>query len=272
MRTGTVSSALGEEVRVVLLSWDEFMAWWPKAWKPGEHIYIAGQTGSGKTTTGVRLVEHRPVVAAMDAKGMDSSLSASGWDRISSWLPRWVKEDLKDHRPVRIIVGGINNNDSQFAKLSALLNRAIKGIWAMGNWVCFCDEGQILTDTRYVGGGTGVERLLIAARDRGVSVVFATQRPSVGLRAPSSIAAMQQASWLVVTRTRDRKVHARLAELAGRPIEEMSKLITGLPKFTWAIFGLDPYQPIRLFSPPPLPKFVEKRSSLSIKLWGGSAR
>ena len=40
---------------------------------------------------------------------------------------------------------------------------------------------------------------------------------------------MQQASWLVVTRTRDRKVHARLAELAGRPIEEMSKLITGLP-------------------------------------------
>jgi hypothetical protein len=203
---------------------------------------------------------------------MDGSLSASGWDRVQSWLPRWVKEDLKDHRPVRIIVGGISNNDDQFAKLSTLLKRAIKGIWATGHWTVFCDEGQLISDTRYVGGGTGVERLLIAARDRGVSVVFATQRPSVGLRAPSSIAAMQQASWLVVTRTRDRKVHARLAELAGRPIEEMSKLITGLPKFTWAIFGLDPYQPIRLFSPPPLPKFVEKRSSLSVKLWGGSAR
>lgn len=267
-RTGT-----GDNVsEVVLLSWEEFSAWWQKEWKPGEHIYVAGQTGSGKTTTGVRLVEHRPVVAALDAKGMDGSLSASGWDRIQSWLPRWVKEDLKDHRPVRVIVGGISNNDDQFAKLSALLKRAIKGIWAMGNWVCFCDEGQIISDTRYVGGGTGVERLLIAARDRGVSVVFATQRPSVGLRAPSSIAAMQQASWLVVTRTRDRKVHARLAELAGRPIEEMSKLITGLPRFHWALFSLSPYDPIRIFCPPPLPRLPpQKRSKVSLALWGHSA-
>jgi hypothetical protein len=269
--SGQITGVTKGGAEVTLLPWEQFLAWWTKAWQPGEHLYIAGQTGSGKTTTGIRLIEHRPYVVALDAKGMDSSLSASGWPRINTWLPRAVKEDIKDHRPVRIIVGGENNNDKQFEGLAALLRKSIKGIWAMGNWTLFADEGQILADTRYVGGGADIEKLLIAARDRHVSVVFSTQRPGVGLRAPTAIAAQQQATWLIVTRTRDTRVHIRLGELAGRPAKEMGQLIQHLPKFTWAVFGLDPYEPIRLVTPPPLPKFTApKRSRLTTALWGYS--
>jgi hypothetical protein len=254
------------------MPWQEFVVWWRETWQPGEHVYISALTGAGKTTLGVRLVEHRPFVAAMDAKGMDRSLSATGWPRVTTWLPRSVREDIRDRRPVRIVLGGRNNSDADFAKLQALLIKSIKGVWAMGKWVAFCDEGQILADVRYIGGGPQIEKMLIAARDRGVSVVFGTQRPSVGQNAPTAIAAQQQSSWLFISRTRDTGVHQRLAELAGRPTAEMAQLIPRLPKYCWAALGIDPWEPIRLTIPPPLPRrgARQPRSELSYRLWGYS--
>jgi len=266
-----LSGVTDQGVEISAMSWEAFLEWWRPTWRMGEHLYIAGQTGAGKTTTGIRLIEHMPFVAALDAKGMDSSLSASGWPRVNKWLPSSVKRDVKDGVPVRIVLGGPNNNDTQFDALAALLKRSVKGIWGMGKWVAFADEGQILADNRYIGAGVDIEKLLIAARDRGVSVVLGTQRPSVGQNAPTVIAAQQQATWMIVSRTRDMRVHVRLGELAGRPPDEMGQLISALPKYYWAIFGLDPFEPVRIFTPPPLPDVpVRERSKLSYLMWGYS--
>lgn len=252
--------------------WATFRAWWATEWKPGQHVYISTLTGGGKTTLGVRLCEHRPYVAALDAKGLDSSLSASGWPRVEKWLPFSVRQEIRDRQPVRIIVGGRNSNDKDFGRLRALLHRSIKGIWAMGNWTVFADEGQILADSRFIGAGADIDKMLIAARDRKNSIVYSSQRPSIGQRAPAALTAQQMADWIFVSRTRDRRVIVRLGELCGRPTAEITKVIEGLAKYEWACFGLDPFEPVRIFTPPPLPaRPAAPRSRLSVTLYGSNS-
>ena len=34
------------------MSWSEFMAWFAKKWKQGEHMALVAPTGEGKTTSG----------------------------------------------------------------------------------------------------------------------------------------------------------------------------------------------------------------------------
>jgi energy-coupling factor transporter ATP-binding protein EcfA2 len=244
-------SAELDDFEVEALSPEEFLKWWRKNWKPGQHVFVAGMTGSGKSTCIIYLCGVRKFVAALDAKGLDRTLSASGWERIKVWPPPYhIKEQIKNGDPTRIIIGKKANNTEQFEANAALLRKSVRGIWAMGNFTVDADEGQILADSRYVGAGADLEKMMIAARDRGVSLIFATQRPAVGQTAPSIAAAMSQCEWVAVSRTRDRRVHDRLAEILGRPAQEVRALISSLPKFTWAMVGLDPYEPIRLVQPP----------------------
>jgi hypothetical protein len=236
---------------IVGLDEQEFIKWWAKAWKPGQHVFVAGMTGSGKSTCIIFLCKVRKFVVALDAKGLDRTLSASGWERIKTWPPpAKIREQVKNGEITRIIVGKKANDDVQFESNAALLRKSVKGIWSQGNWTVDADEGQILADRRYVGAGADLEKMMIAARDRGVSLIFATQRPAVGQTAPSIASAMAQSEWVVVARTRDTRVHNRLAEILGRPAAEVRALISSLPKFTWAVVGLDPYEPIRLMQPP----------------------
>lgn len=267
---------------VEALTPEAFLSWWQENWKQGEHVLINGMTGSGKTVLEIFLAKGRRFVIALDAKAGDSSLAASGWERVTRWpLPREHRDALRDNEPVRIILGKVARTADQMTANQALLARAVHDLWTQGRWTVICDEGQLLADRRFAGGtvGNDLEQMLIAARDRLISVVFTAQRPQIGRSTPAASAAQTQSTHIFVSRTRDRRVHMRLSEISGRPLPEMAGLVSGLPKFTWAYLGMDPHEPIRIFQPPPPPKPVRpageqgrEPSRLSTLMWGHKAR
>ncbi len=263
--------------KVEVLTPEEFLQWWRKAWRQGEHVAIAALTGSGKSTLGAFLCSVRKWVMALDAKGMDSTLSSTGWPRVGRWpLPRQMRDSIKDNEPCRVIIGRKCNSDEEFERNAELMRQALKGAWAQGAWSVWADEGQLLADKRYGNAGDRLEKMLIAARDRAISLVFTVQRVAIGRSTPSATAAYTQSTWLFVARTRDTKVADRLAEIAGRPAAEMRGLISSLPKYWWACLGLDPNEPIRLVKPPKLgnkstKERAQQQSALTQFLWGRTA-
>lgn len=271
------SIALSEgDAQLLAMSPDAFIKWWAKEWHQGVHVLTLGMTGAGKTVLNTWLCSVSRYVLALDAKGQDTSLSMTGWQRYTKWpLPRSVRDQVKDGtEPVRCIMGGPVGTDQELTENADMLRRVIKDVWREGRWTVLADELQILADSRYMGLGNDLEKMLIAARDRKISLVVAIQRPSVGRHTPAASAAITQSSWVFCSRTRDQAVIDRLAEITGRPVEEVRGIIKGLPQFAWAVFGLDPFEPVRLIIPPAPPKRSEaelkagRQSKLSLWLWG----
>lgn len=262
--------------RVVVLSPDDFLAWWSKSWEVGQHVAIMGMNGSGKTTLEHFLLLPRKYILALDAKGYDSSLSAYGWPRTDKWpLPHSMRQAVKDGDPLRVIIGNPARSEKQWASNNVLMRRVLKDVFLQGRWTVLVDEGIIIAHRKFVDAGDTLDRLFITARDRGVSLVYGVQRPSIGRTSPAGLSAFSQSTWVAVSRTRDERVHDRVAEICGRPKAEMRGLIAALPKYCWAILGLDPHEPIRLVTPPKL-KVVPKsnathQSRLSALVWGGVA-
>ena len=116
--------------------------------------------------------------------------------------------------------------------------------WSMGGWTCYADELQLLTDPRLMNLKSPVERMLIAARDRGLSFVSSYQSPSW-----VTPQAARQASWVAVSYTRDDETVSRLAEILGRPKPEVRGVFKGLKKYSWVIVGRDPREPYRVTIP-----------------------
>src|ERR1700748_169221 len=104
------------------LPWPHFLAWFRRAWKPGQHVAMIGPTGEGKTTFASGILAQRKYVIALDPKGEDETLSASGFERVLHlpntrvdplWRVRhweasrqWdrIHQDIAEGRPARIIV------------------------------------------------------------------------------------------------------------------------------------------------------------------------
>lgn len=86
-----------------MLSWDDYLAWLagkkttatitgrrvPLAppWKPGQHAALIGPTGEGKSTHSVGMMGLRKWVVALDPKGEDETLQASGYERVLKMPP-----------------------------------------------------------------------------------------------------------------------------------------------------------------------------------------
>jgi hypothetical protein len=257
---------------------EDFQAWWAPTWKQGEHVLVLGQTGSGKTVLERFLLTPRRWVIALDAKAGDSSLDAWGYERVAKWpLSYQMRDDLREGRPVHVIVGKRAKTAQDFDVNSGLLARVVRDLWGMGRWTVVCDELQLLADKRFAGGAVGndLEKMLIAARDRKISVVGTFQRPAIGRNTPAASASITQSTYVFVSRTRDKRVWARVAEITGRPVPETAGLIQNLEKYYFACYSLDPNEPIRIFKPPAPKKVktgadgaVQQQSSFSRMIWG----
>lgn len=233
---------------VVALDWPDFIAWrtghlleqtaaWgervdlPPPPVPGQHEANVGPTGEGKTNHVVPLLQRRRYVIALDPKGEDETLARSGFRRVLSLpphgrLPRDVRKDLEQGRPVRLIVGGAMNNARQEAELRRLMGEAIDFARYSGHWTIFADEFEILTSQQMFNFGPVFNRMLNSARARKTSVWTAYQAQAWVPRH-----AIRQARSVTVWNTGDKDMIRTVAQALGRDWRQVAPAIDQLPPF-----------------------------------------
>ena len=193
----------------VWLDWNDYVRWLrgelrktQNAWgdtirlgaplAPGHHMAVIGPTGCAKTTHAVGfLTACRKYVLALDPKGEDETLTASGFVRVKE-LPKpwwwWWKEDQKTWRDIqqriddgqdaRVIVGGGARTDDEDEALRALMRQAITYSRHSGGWTLYVDEFELLSSQRMMKLGDMIERMLITARRDKTSVITTFQAPA----------------------------------------------------------------------------------------------
>lgn len=212
---------------LVGVPWTSFQAFFADAWIPGQHVALIGPTGEGKSTFGVGILRVRKYVVSLDAKGEDSTLTASGFMRISQWPPpRQVLEDIAEGKPARLIVGMDVRQVSDTARLKELLEKVLTSTYAEHGWTIHCDELQLLADRKMMNLGALVEKHLVSARDKKISVVTSYQAPSWVPQAAS-----RQARWIVIFPNRNEMMIRKLAESTGRPFRALQRAVYALPPF-----------------------------------------
>lgn len=228
------------------MPWDRFLQWFGGVWKPGEHLACIAPTGAGKSTFVVGVLQAcRNYVLAFDPKGGDSTLRGSGWPRLPTWPPPpQVYKDIADGKVARYIVGPATSLVSDLPRQRGIFQSALDGSFNDGGWTVYVDELQLMADRRMMNLSTPVERLLITARDKGLSVVSAYQRPANVPRTASD-----QATWVAVSYTRDKDVVDRVAEMLGRPKPEIRGLIKALEPYSWGVVGRNPHLPLIITRP-----------------------
>lgn len=243
----------------VWLDWDHYLAWLSgklvtthdaagglvrlgRPWAPGEHMALIGPTGEGKTTHAVGMLDLRRYVLALDPKGEDETLSASGYLRVGSiWKSdlRWRirhREDARtwDHiwraienrQPARVIVGGPANDDAEFTRLKALINEGVNWCRFVGGWTMYCDEFEVASSRDMFNLAPAVNLSLITARRKKISVVNSYQA-----QAWVSKHAIRQARRVVMWATGDRDMIQAVARGMGRSWQEAAALIDELPPY-----------------------------------------
>lgn len=232
--------------QVVALSWRRYLDWLAEHWEAGQHIAAIGTTGEGKTTAAIGMLQLRKWVLALDPKGEDDTLSASGYERLTSWPPpARIRNAIAEGYPARLIIGGPARTEAETRQLEATLQAAVDGAVSEGGWTLYIDEFQVLSDRRMMGVTAGIERALITARTRKTSVMVSYQAPAWVPRA-----ATRQASLCLIWGTHDTDSVKTIAESFGRPWKDLLELIRELPQYHFLAIPKQHRDPMILTHPP----------------------
>jgi hypothetical protein len=229
---------------VVGLPWDQFLRYMAWSWAPGQHIAMIGPTGEGKTTFAAGLLDLRKYVLALDPKGEDDTLGASGFERVSHlpgqrlglvWrLRHWgaarqwdrIHQDIAEGKRARVIVGGPSRTLEQDAANQDLMGRTFAYAREAGGWTVYVDEFELISSIRMFNLGQRVERMLISARSDGTSVITSYQA-----QAWVSKHATRQARFAVMWPTGDRDMIKNVAQAMGRDWRQLAAAVDELPPF-----------------------------------------
>jgi hypothetical protein len=212
---------------VIGVKWSDYLRWLRDVWMPGQHMALIGPTGEGKTTYAGGVLQLRKYVLSLDAKGNDSTLSATGFQRVVSWPPpKNVLQDLSEGRAARLIVGFELRTVADFDRLKRLLSKVLDTSYAEQGWTIHCDELQLLADRKMMNLGPKVEKHLVSARDKKISIVTSYQAPSW-----VPWAASRQARWIVIWPNRDKNMVRKLAEATGRDFDVLWTCVQELPQY-----------------------------------------
>jgi energy-coupling factor transporter ATP-binding protein EcfA2 len=212
------------QAAVIGVPWSAFEGYFRDNWEPGQHVALVGPTGEGKSTLAVRVLGLRKYVLALDPKGGDDTLAASGFRRIGHWPPpSRLWDEIAQGAPARLILG---ERGADFGQLADEFDRALEDVLKQGGWTVYIDEFQIMADRRMMAVGARAEQLLISARYKKVSVVTAFQAPSW---VPT--ASTRQARWVIMWPTRDEDCIKAVAAKAGRDKRQVMAVVQQLPPF-----------------------------------------
>ena len=208
--TITTAREPDQQTQVIWLPWDQYLSWLSGKLRaasnasgqrvklgpplaPGHHMAIIGPTGCAKTTHAVGFLgECRKYILALDPKGEDETLAASGYVRVRE-LPltgissltgkdqrtwRDIHKRIEQGRPARVIVGGGSRTDREDEALRTLMREAITYSRHAGGWTLYVDEFELLSSQRMMKLGDMIERMLITARRDRTSVVTTFQAPA----------------------------------------------------------------------------------------------
>src|SRR5262245_1415221 len=240
---------MSEIPQFVGLKFPVFQYWVKAHWVPGKHGAFVGPTGEGKSTLAVHLLRMRKYVMALDPKGEDTTLERSGFTRITSFpLPRKIRRDLAEERPVRIIIGGPARSHADDRRNKALIQSYVEWARFTGGWTVYADEFQVLSDMRMFGLGVEIERQLITARKDASSILTSFQAAAW----VSKAATRQATAFIVIFRTRDEDMIKAAAKAAGRPFRDVITAIEQLPPFHCLVIPADISAPMLIINPPEL--------------------
>jgi hypothetical protein len=129
----------------------------------------------------------------------------------------------------------------------------LDGAFDMGGWTYYCDELQVTADRRLMDLSGKIDKLLVGARSKRVSVVLSFPQPKW-----VTAAALTQPTWLATSYTRDTDTVNRMAELLGRPKAEIRGALKGLEEYCWLVIGRNPREPMIVTKPK---KIAPKRAT-----------
>ena len=262
----------------VVLEWDEYVDWLrgrltykrvgglliplPPPWKPGQHWALIGKTREGKTNFAVAMLARtRRYVLAVDPKGEDETLSASGWTRVHSvpggeFRPRRGSEEWrtweKIHKrlqdgdgPVRIVVGLPTRSRNDDEANRQLITDAVEYVRGSRGWTLLVDEHQVATDPRIYRIGPQVARMAISAASAKTSVMTTMQYLSWSEKAP-----VRQASLISMWKTKSRDLLRKLSEEVGRDWQQLALITDELEKYDMVTVSDDLRAPVVVTRPP----------------------
>lgn len=212
-------------------------------WEPGQHIANIGPTGEGKTTVAAQLLMLRSYVLALDPKGEDETLTASGFERVTSlprphpWSPayryspagrQWhgIEQGIAEGRPARLIVGGASDSLEADAKLIRLMADSVAYARHTRGWTLYIDEFELMSSQRMFALGPPVERMLISARRAKTSVLTSFQAA-----AWVSKHATRQARYAIIYSTGDVDMIKNVARAMGRDWRVLGEAVDELDKY-----------------------------------------
>jgi hypothetical protein len=213
---------------------DQFVEWFGREYKAGQHVSTLGSTGNGKTYLNLQLLgatarEELPaVVLAMKPKDdtIEKFRKTCGFRKVTTWPPPYSM--WKPQHPPGWVLAPRHtfNPDVDEDEHARIFHRAILDSYKRGKRILFADEAYSLDDELDLG------RYLVTVwtkgRSNGCGLWAATQKPT---HVPLWM--YSQASHLFLSFDPDKRARDRYREISGADPDVIARTLWELDEFEW---------------------------------------